>query len=148
MSIVFAPVAALAQLYIDMDYSSSSGTARVSVVGEVDLATAPALRDRLVDALHEQNPAVLDVDLAGVTFLDCAGVGALVAARNTAVRSRCQMRVSHPQPIVRRVLELAGTLDVLTASIDEPPPIASGYPSRTGPTSSVATQPPGVMVAA
>lgn len=147
MFTTFSPVTALTQLYMDTDYASS-GTVCVAVVGEVDLATAPVLRNRLVDALHEQHLAVLEVDLAGVTFLDCAGVGAFVAARNTAVQTGRQMRVTHPQPIVRRVLELAGLLEVLTAPIDQPPPARSGYPSRTERTPTAATQPPGVMAAA
>jgi anti-anti-sigma factor len=119
VSIRFSPATALTQLHIDTNYSWP-GVA-VAVAGEVDLATAPVLRDRLVNALQEQNAAVLDVDLGGVTFLDCAGISALVAARNTAVQAGRQMWVTYPQPIVRRILELTGLLDVLTAPIDEPP---------------------------
>jgi anti-anti-sigma factor len=118
------------------------------VVGEVDLATAHLLRDRLLGVLREQAPAVVEVDLAGVTFLDCTGISALVAVRNAAIQAGRQMRVSHPQPIVRRVLEVTGLLDLFTAPIDQPQPLPtrSGYPSRTGP--AAATQPPGVLAAA
>lgn len=119
------------------------------MVGEVDLATATALCDRLLSVLHDHIPAVLDVDLAGVTFLDCAGLGALVAVRNAAVQAGSQLRVTHPQPIVRRVLEVTGLLGVLTAPIDQPKPLPtrSEYASRTGPTPATVTEPSGVMVA-
>lgn len=149
MSTKFSPVTALAQLRIATTCPSPT-TARVAVVGEVDLATATALRDRLLSVLHDHTPAVLDVDLAGVTFLDCAGLRALVAGRNAAVQAGRQMRVTHPQPIVRRVLEVTGLLGVLTAPIDQPEPLPtkSEYPSRTGPTPATVTEPPGVMVAA
>jgi len=61
-----------------------------------------------------------------VTFLDCAGIGALVGVHNAAVHAGCQMRVSHPQPFVRRVLDLTGLLDVFTAATVEPsPPLAA-----------------------
>jgi anti-anti-sigma factor len=66
--------------------------------------------------LHDQAPAVIDIDLAGVASLDVTGIGALAAVYNTAVRFGRQLRVIHPQPIVRRVLEAAGLLGVLTAA--------------------------------
>jgi anti-anti-sigma factor len=147
MSTMLSP--ALTQLHIDTSWPSPS-TALVAVVGEVDLATAPILRDRLLGVLRKQAPAVLDVDLAGVTFLDCTGISALVAVRNAARRAGRQMRVSRPQPIVRRVLEVTGLLGVLTAPIDQPQPLPtrSEHLSRTGPNPATATQPPGMMAAA
>jgi anti-anti-sigma regulatory factor len=80
-------------------------------------------------------------------WLDCTGIGALVAVYNTALRSGCQLRVSHPLPIVGRVLELTGLLSVLTAPIERRERLApeSGYrPSATA----TVPQPPGAMVAA
>jgi anti-anti-sigma factor len=98
-----SPTTASAQLHIDTSHTSPA-TARVGVVGEVDLATTPALRERLLHVLRDQRPDLLDVDLAGVTFLDCTGIGALVAVRNAALHAGGQMRISHPQPTVRWVL--------------------------------------------
>ncbi|HZN73711.1 MAG TPA: STAS domain-containing protein [Micromonosporaceae bacterium] len=120
----------------------------MAVVGEVDLATAHLLRDRLLGVLREQAPAVLDVDLAGVTFLDCTGVSALVAVRNAATRSGCQVRVTHPRPVVRRVLDVTGLLSVLTAPIDQLPTTGRVNPAQAGPTPAAATRPPGVTAAA
>jgi anti-anti-sigma factor len=95
--------------------SQSPTTARVSVVGELDMATAPVMRERLVRVLQAQRPAVLEIDLAGVTLLDCAGVRALVAVRTAALQAGCRMQVCHLQPIVRQVLDVTGLLGVLTA---------------------------------
>ena len=58
----------------------------LSPAGEVDLGTAGALRTTIQDTLHTPHPVDVVVDLSEVTFLDCAGIGALVAGRNTAVR--------------------------------------------------------------
>jgi anti-anti-sigma factor len=62
------------------------------------------------------------VDLAGVTFLDCTGISALVIVRNAARRTGGQVRITHPQPVVRRLLDVTGLLGPLTAPIDQPPP--------------------------
>lgn len=116
-----SPVNASTQLHVDTSYPSPA-TAWVAVSGEVDLATAEVLRDGLLDVLRDEAPTMLGVDLAGVTFLDCAGISALVAVRNAAARTGRQMRVTHAQPIVRRVLDLTGLLDIFTAPIDRPQP--------------------------
>lgn len=129
------------QLDLDISWPSPL-TSRVAAVGEVDLATAHLLRARLLGLLREHRPAVIDVDLAGVTFLDCTGISALVAVRNAAVRAGREFRVSHPQPIVSRVLELTGLLDVFTAGSTRrspyPPDPAVGSPSTTSATRSTA----------
>ena len=97
MSTTLLPMTAVTQLHIDTSYPSPN-TARAAVAGEVDLATAPVLSDRLLGLLDGRAPAVLEVDLAGCTFLDCTGIGALVRVRNAAVQTGCQIRVIHPQP--------------------------------------------------
>jgi anti-anti-sigma factor len=57
----------------------------VQVSGEVDLATVPALRDRLLKAIIQRPGGELAVDLDGVTVLDDTALGVLLAA---AARAR------------------------------------------------------------
>lgn len=141
MSTTLLPMTTLAQLDIAPSRPSPA-TARVSVIGEVDLATASVLRDQLLGVLHDYGPDVLDVDLGGVTFLDCAGVGALVGVRNAAVQAGRQIRVAHPQPIVRRILEVTGLLGILTAPTDQRSPQRRGWPASRAEDLAV----PGVVV--
>jgi anti-sigma B factor antagonist len=54
----------------------------VTVSGEVDVYSAPALRDGLTTLIAEGTSVV--VDLTGVGFLDSSGLGALVTARKAA----------------------------------------------------------------
>lgn len=49
----------------------------VGVTGEIDVASAPALRDTLL-ALLNRGAESLVVDLRGVTFIDSTGVGSLL----------------------------------------------------------------------
>ena len=149
MSTTSSPVTPVPRLHIDTMRPSPT-LARVAVIGEVDLATATQLRDRLLVELYDQAPAVVDVDLAGVSFLDCAGIGALVVVRNLAVDAGQQMYVSHPNRMIRRLLELTELLGVLTAPIDRPDqrPSESDHPTGTEPDAAASTQPPDLVAVA
>jgi anti-anti-sigma factor len=148
MSTLSSPVTPVPRLHINT-IRPSPMLARVAVIGEVDLATARQLRDGLLLVLHDQAPAVVEVDLAGVSFLDCAGIGALVAVRNLAVDAGQQMYVSRPGRMIRRLLELTGLLGDLTASIDPPgqAPSASDRPAGAGPDAATSTQSPDLTAA-
>ena len=87
----------------------------VVVSGEVDMATAPALRSELLSAITARAPLAIEVDLAGCTFLDCSGLGVLVAARARALATSCELRITRPRPFVRVLLDKAGLLDLFTA---------------------------------
>jgi anti-anti-sigma factor len=149
MSTPSSPVTSVLPLHIDTNRLSPT-LARVSVIGEVDLATVTQLRDRLTVVLHDQAPAVVEVDLAGVSFLDCAGIGALVAVRHLAVDAGQRMYVSSPGRMIRRMLELTELLDVLTAPIDQPgePPSKSDHPAGTEPDPTASALPPDLVAVA
>lgn len=51
----------------------------VRVDGEVDMATAPALRERLLAAIADGDGVVV-VDVSGVDFMDSSGFAVLVTA--------------------------------------------------------------------
>lgn len=123
----FSPVTPSAQLSIDAR-CPTPGTVQVAVVGEIDLSTCDVLRVRLRNVLSALHPHRIEVDLAGVTFLDCGGLTVLVVLGQAAARTGCRLRITNPQPIVRRVLDLTGLLGVLTAGFDpEPVPDTAAF---------------------
>jgi anti-anti-sigma factor len=91
---------------------SGAGTdrPRIAVSGEVDTANAAQLRERMLAVLRHQRPSSLEVDFAGVTFLDAAGVRNLLLCRADAEQAHCQLRLTRVQPAVHRVLEIVGVL--------------------------------------
>jgi anti-sigma B factor antagonist len=83
---------------------------RVTVAGELDLQTAPAL----ADSLEQQFAAGCDVELelSGVTFIDSSGIRVLVQARAAAQEGERGFALCAPLPAqMHRVFEVAGLLE-------------------------------------
>jgi anti-sigma B factor antagonist len=86
----------------------------VEIGGELDIASAPRLRESLLGTLREHGPTIC-VDLRGVTFLDCSGVNVLLAtARRAWLKGGC-LRVVRSSAQARRVIVLLGLQDMLTS---------------------------------
>lgn len=61
-------------------HAERDGWAIVSVSGEMDLVTSPAVRQHVHDAVADGQRSLV-LDLADVRFCDSSGVGVLIAAR-------------------------------------------------------------------
>ena len=90
--------------------ATPAGAAVVHVSGELDLASAPRLREALTDL--SADPVV--VDLSGCTFLDSAGMGVLLASARALSDSGRTLRVATADPRILRVLEITA-VDTLIA---------------------------------
>jgi anti-anti-sigma factor len=77
------------------------------VEGEVDLATAGEFRRAAVLAMDEHGPA-LTLDLSHVSFMDCAGLSALVLVRKQATARGGHVTLTGPPDVVSRLLRLVG----------------------------------------
>ena len=75
---------------------------RITAVGEIDLCTAPALRDTLLWAIRRH--ASVSVDLTRVTFFNASGVNVILEARALAQRHDRELRLK-VSPIVARVFD-------------------------------------------
>lgn len=75
------------------------------VAGELDLATAPVLRERLVARLTSGHPNLV-VDLTDVGFIDSTGLGVIVGLLKRARTLGGDLRLVCPGASVRRVFEI------------------------------------------
>lgn len=85
------------------------------VSGEVDMATAPRLRQELVAAVGSHGPFVV-VDLSRVAFVDSTGLGVLIGGLVRARRAGGDMLVTGLGPRLEELFELIGLGDVLTVA--------------------------------
>jgi anti-anti-sigma factor len=88
----------------------------VTISGEIDIQSGPQLRDQLLRTMGRHG-ARLALDLTGVTFIDCAGINVLLAARRGAQLEGGWLRVIRASPRVQRVLVLTRLHDVLMPTV-------------------------------
>lgn len=81
------------------------------VVGELDLFTSPKLVAAVEAQGHRLGP-VVTMDVSGVGFCDSTGLYSLLDCQRAAAAHGCRMRLGRPSPPLRRVLELAGLLEL------------------------------------
>lgn len=94
--------------------ASRDGSVVVSLTGELDISTSPELSQALESAQSDPTRAVV-VDLAGLQFIDSTGLRVLLGAKRDADRAGAELRVRNPRTEVRRLLEIAGVLELLSA---------------------------------
>jgi anti-anti-sigma factor len=79
----------------------------VTLVGEIDVDTAEAVRDALL-VLDEGGLACVVADLSAVTYLDSSGTNVFVAAHRIMNEVGGWLRIAGAQASVQRVIELIG----------------------------------------
>jgi anti-sigma B factor antagonist len=79
----------------------------VEVKGEVDLYSAPRLKERLAE-LTGAGRTRIAVDLGAVEFLDSTGLGVLIGALKRCREARGTLGLVAPREPVRKVLSITG----------------------------------------
>lgn len=93
--------------------SGVGGVPVVSISGEVDVATAPILRDRLQE-LAAGGASTVVVDLHDMTFLDSTGLGVLVGALKRSREGGGELYLVAAQPRILKLLDITGLIGVFS----------------------------------
>lgn len=107
-----------------MDLSLSTRTEGdrtvVEVGGEIDVYTAPKLREQLVDLVADGKYHLV-VDMERVDFLDSTGLGVLVGALKRVRSNDGDLYLVCTQPRIRKVFEVTGLTKVFSLfdTVDE-----------------------------
>ena len=80
----------------------------LSIGGEIDVMSAPPLRDALARFCDEHPGSTVVLDLANVGFLDSTGLGVLVGAARRMRGDGGDIWLSGGQPGLLRVLSITG----------------------------------------
>lgn len=100
----------------------------VSVAGEIDVYTAPSLRERLAE-LDAQGISDIVVDMSAVEFLDSTGLGVLVGGLKRARLRGGGLRLVSDQEKILKILRITGLIRVFPIHPDLTSALAAGEPA-------------------
>ena len=89
------------------EVSEIAGWTVVSVYGELDVATSPDLRERLIRLVSEGRVQLV-LDLDGVDFLDSTGLGTVVGALKRVRTHGGDLRLVCTEARITRLFEITG----------------------------------------
>ncbi len=100
------PLGCLTAMITEVSRGTANGERVLNVAATRVLTTATAgkFRERVIAALNGHD--VVEVDLSRTTFMDCGGLGALIALRNATRDRKGRIRLLNPTPPVEQVLNL------------------------------------------
>src|SRR5205807_732845 len=110
----------------DVTVVATDRVVRVAVLGDLDCASAPRLR-QVLDGVADDRRRVV-VDLRSTEFVDCAGISALVVAYERRRQLGGELVLEAPSRAARRVLQLTGLAERIPTTDGQ----ACGPTSATG----------------
>jgi anti-sigma B factor antagonist len=105
-----------AQVPFEVTIAASNGVVRVAVLGELDCASAPRLRQVLAGVADDGRELV--VDLRSTEFVDCAGIDCIALAYDHRRQLGCSLVLEAPSRAASRVLELTGLAERIPTTDD------------------------------
>lgn len=96
----------------DIEVVDRGGVVRVAIDGELDVATAPLLDEKLAEA-EAKAASLIVVDLAAVSFMDSTALEVLLSAHARSQQDGQRLRITPGPAQVQRLFEAAGVHDQL-----------------------------------
>jgi anti-sigma B factor antagonist len=106
-----------------VDFVHSDGEALVLLSGELDVATAPALREHLAE-LASQGLINISVDLSALRFIDSVGLSVFVVAQKHLEHMGGSFLLLRPSPRIQKLLQVTALAPLLLAKPVVVPSIA------------------------
>lgn len=108
---------------LDVETGERDGETVVSLRGEIDVYTAPRLRQTLID-LIEKGATRIVVDMAAVDFLDSTGLGVLVGGLKRVKAKEGTLKLVVSQEKILKIFDITGLTKVfpIFSSLDEAVP--------------------------
>ena len=110
-----------------LDVTNCDGWSVVAVTGELELATAPRLRQQVV-SLIGGGRAHLVIDLSGVDFIDSVGLGVVVGALKRCRTHGGDLMVAGAVPRVRALFEITRLDEIIDLHPDLAAALAAAAP--------------------
>ncbi len=105
---------------LEIPDTDTDGWTVIAASGEIDVATAPELREQLTSLIADDHRQLV-VDLEDVDFIDSTGLGVLVGAVRRARAADGDLRLVCTNSRLLKVFDVTGLGDVFTiaTSVDD-----------------------------
>ena len=85
---------------------------QLQLCGELDIATAPLLQDRLASAFSA-GPTHVVLDVSGLDFVDSSGAALFLSAHKRSVSEGVDLSIRGARPQFLQLLQVTGLVDLL-----------------------------------
>lgn len=92
---------------LSLQVTDQDGVCTLALEGELDIATAPGFRERLIELFTDGVRQVV-LDLSQLAYVDSVGLGILVGGLKRYREASGDLYLRHPQGQVSQVLEITG----------------------------------------
>lgn len=97
----------LVQVDFSVSQASVGDVPVLTVHGEVDVYSAPLLKEQIASSLTDPNSSAV-VDLSQVEFMDSTGLGALVSARSAAAEAGGRLPLVCDRDRILKLFQITG----------------------------------------
>ena len=104
---------------LEIDEDVAGADARLTLRGELDIATVPLLQDAVAAAL-ERSPSELTIDLRTLSFLDSSGLRQFILLAERAEQEGWRLALVRPGPPALSIFQVTRAEENLPF-VDEPP---------------------------
>lgn len=91
----------------ELEVEIKGDTATLRLSGELDVATAPELRDNVVQLISEGRTQLV-FDCSELAFIDSTGLGVLIGARARCLAANGSVALAGVRPALQRLLAVTG----------------------------------------
>ncbi|MDQ0273202.1 anti-sigma factor antagonist [Cytobacillus purgationiresistens] len=100
---------------ININVNDNETLTEISVSGEIDVYTAPKLRETLLP-LSEKEQVDMIVDLSGVSYMDSTGLGVFVGLFKNVRAHEGKFKIIGLSSRLQRLFEITGLADIIDIS--------------------------------
>ena len=103
-------------LQIQSNYNNEGNQWEIKAIGDVDISTAPKLRDCLDAALQEKMADIV-LYLEELNYLDSTGLGVIIGTMGKMKENENQILLKNPKENIKRLLNITSLDRILCPKI-------------------------------